>query len=77
MATVERGLAEILELRIKEDFKDAALMDLRLPTRAVIAIIERAGKIIIPKGQTLLRAKDKLLIFTKSQDVGTIKDFFK
>lgn len=77
LATVERGLAEILELRIKEDFKDVALMDLRLPTRAVIAIIERAGKIIIPKGQTLLRAKDKLLIFTKSQDVGTIKDFFK
>ena len=77
LATVERGLAEILELKVREGFPDTALMKLNLPARAVIAIIERGGKIIIPKGQTLIRANDSLLIFTKSQNVANIKDFFK
>lgn len=77
LATVERGLAEILELKIRDDFLDTALMNLKLPVRAVVAIIQRAGKIIIPKGQTLVRAGDGLLIFTKSQDVAAIKEFFK
>ena len=77
LATVERGLAEILELKVREGFTDTALMKLNLPARAVIAIIERGGKIIIPKGQTLIRANDSLLIFTKSQNVANIKDFFK
>lgn len=77
LATVERGLAEILELKIREDFENTALMNLKLPSRAVIAIIERAGKVIIPKGQTLIKSGDNLLIFTKSQDVAAIKDFFR
>lgn len=77
LATVERGLAEILELKIREDFESTALMNLKLPSRAVIAIIERAGKVIIPKGQTLIKSGDNLLIFTKSQDVAAIKDFFR
>ena len=45
--------------------------------RAVRRARERGGKIIIPKGQTLIRANDSLLIFTKSQNVANIKDFFK
>ena len=77
MATVERGLAEILELKVRENFEDTMLMKLKLPARAVIAIIERKEKIIIPKGQTLIKANDSLLIFTKSENVGEIKDFFK
>lgn len=77
LATVERGLAEILELKIREDFENTALMNLKLPSRAVIAIIERAGKVIIPKGQTLIKSGDNLLIFTKSQDVAAIKGFFR
>lgn len=77
LASVERGLGEILELKIREDFPDTALMELKFPVRAVVAIIQRAGRIIIPKGQTLIRANDNLLIFTKSQDVSAIKEYFK
>ena len=77
LATVERGLAEILELKIRQDFPDTALMNLKLPKRAVIAIIQRSGKVIIPKGQTLIRANDNLLIFTKSQDISEIKEYFR
>ena len=77
LATVERGLAEILELKVREDFEDTMLMKLNLPARAVIAIIERREKIIIPKGQTLIKANDRLLIFTKSENVSDIKGFFR
>ena len=77
LATVERGLAEILELKVREDFEDTMLMKLNLPARAVIAIIERREKIIIPKGQTLIKANDRLLIFTKSENVSNIKGFFR
>ena len=52
-------------------------MKLKLPSRAVIAIIERAGKVIIPNGQTLIKSGDNRLIYTKSQDVAAIKDFFR
>lgn len=77
LATVERGLGEIIEIDIPHDFTDISLMDLKLPARAVIAIIQRGGKVTIPKGQTLIRSKDKLIIFTKSQDAQRIREFFK
>ena len=49
LATVEMGLAEILEINIPENFADTALMNLTLPKRGVIAIIQRGSKVIIPK----------------------------
>ena len=52
LATVEMGLAEILEINIPSSFEDKVLMDLTLPKRAVIAIIQRGSRVIIPKGQT-------------------------
>lgn len=76
LATVEMGLAEILEINIPQVFKDVALMDLRLPKRAVIAIIQRGSKVIIPKGQTLVRGGDALIIFTKSDDAADIRNYF-
>ncbi len=77
LATVERGLGEIIELKIDPNFKDTELMNIKLPTRAVVAIVQRGSKVIIPKGHTLIRANDNILIFTKAQDVGIIKDFFE
>lgn len=76
LATVERGLGEILEIDIAEPFNDTALMNLKLPARAIIAIVQRGNKIIIPKGQTLIRSNDKLIIFTKAQDAETIRNYF-
>lgn len=76
LATVEMGLAEILEINIPENFTDTALMNLTLPKRGVVAIIQRGSKVIIPKGQTLIRGKDSLIIFTKADDAETIRGYF-
>ncbi len=76
LATVEMGLAEILEINMQDSFKDTLLMDLKLPKRAVVAIIKRGSRVIIPKGQTLIRGGDSLIIFTKSDDAESIRNYF-
>jgi trk system potassium uptake protein TrkA len=48
-----------------------------MPRKAVIGIIERQSKIIIPKGQTLIRSSDKIIIFTKAEDVEAVRNYFK
>ncbi len=76
LATVEMGLAEILEINMPNSFQDVALMKLVLPKRAVVAIVQRGTRVIIPKGQTLIRANDKLIIFTKTEDAEIIRNYF-
>ncbi|MCD8024363.1 MAG: Trk system potassium transporter TrkA [Candidatus Gastranaerophilales bacterium] len=77
LATVERGMGKIQEIKVHPSFKDCALMNLKLPVRAVIAIIQRGTRIIIPKGQTLIRANDSLLVFTMADDAPKIREFFE
>ena len=73
-----------LEVKTKENintnpekFITKKLMDLTMPTRAVIGIINRNKHVIIPKGDTLIMAGDEIIVFTKNEDAQKIKDFFK
>lgn len=77
LATVEQGKAEVLDIEIPENFETKKLMELKLPTRAVICMVNRKNRVIIPKGDTLIMAGDDVLIFTKNEDAQKIKDFFK
>ncbi|MBQ8615353.1 MAG: NAD-binding protein, partial [Clostridia bacterium] len=77
LATVERGQGEILKIELSENFKERPLFEIKMPTPCVIAIVQRGSKVIIPKGQTTIKPCDKLLIFTMSQDVLKIKEYFK
>ena len=74
---VEKGKGEVLEINIDEAFKEIKLMDLKLPRRAIVGIIHRNNRVIIPKGDTLIRPEDKLIIFTTKESAPVIKDFFK
>ena len=76
LATVERGLGKVQEIKVRPDFKDTPLMELKLPCRAVIAIIQRGSRILIPKGKTLIRANDTLLTFVMAGDAEKIRNFF-
>ena len=76
LATIERGQGKVQEIKVHSDFKDISLINLELPCRAVIAAIQRGSKIIIPKGPTLIRPGDSLLVFTMAQDSQKISDFF-
>lgn len=77
LATVERGLGKVQEIRTACTFKDITLMELKLPCRAVVAIIQRGSRIIIPNGKTLIRANDSLLVFSMADDAKLIKDYFE
>lgn len=77
LAVVERGQGEVLELITPERFNNLRLMDLKLPEKAIISIVQRGNKVIIPKGQTLLRVNDYLTIFTTEENSPKIKEFFK
>lgn len=77
LATVERGQGRIIETLVPDNFKEISLMDLELPAKAIIAIIQRGHNVIIPKGMTKLRPKDLLLVFTLEENSEKIIEFFR
>ena len=78
LATVEQGKGEIIEIAVNDSrFNNIRIMDLHLPVKAVISIIQRRNKIIIPKGDTLVKSGDVLIIFTTGENAPQLKEFFK
>lgn len=77
LSTVEMGQGEILKITLNEKFKDIQLKDLKIPKNTIVAIIERARKVIIPKGITLIRPCDALIIFTTYENSSRVKEFFE
>ena len=77
LATVEQGQGEVLEISVLPEFNNLKIMDLKLPVRAVIGVIQRRNKVIIPKGDTLITTGDILIIFTTAENAEQIKEFFK
>jgi len=77
LATVEQGEAEVLEIPVKTDFDGQFIKDIRFPAPAIIGVIQRRSRVIIPKGDTQIRMKDILIVFTKAEDAQKIKEHFK
>ena len=77
LATVERGQGEVLEITVPDNFQTDTLMNLKLPCKAIIAIIQRRNRVIIPKGTTQIMPYDNLIIFTTQENSDTIKNYFK
>ena len=77
LATVEQGQGEVLEINVVPEFDGKQVMELKFPARAVIGVILRKNKVIIPKGDTLITTNDILIIFTTAQSAPEIKEFFK
>ena len=77
LATVEQGQGEVLEIGVLPEFSGKKILELQLPCRAIIGIIERKKTVIIPTGLTEIQSGDVLIIFTKAEDAQVIKEFFK
>ena len=77
LATVERGQGKVLEIAIPFDFKTDMIMNLKLPCKAVIAIIQRRNRIIIPRGTTQIMPFDNLIVFTTQDNADSILNYFK
>ena len=77
LATVEQGEAEVLEIPVKDEFNNKFVKDIRFPAPAIIGIVQRRNRVIIPKGDTQIRSRDVLIIFTKAENAEKIKGLFK
>lgn len=77
LLTVEQDQADIIEMKVPENLFDTPMKSIKFPVKAVVAIIKRNKKIIIPKGDTLLRKDDTIIVFTKSDDVQKLKEFLE
>ncbi len=77
IATVEQGKGEVLNIELPETFNSCRIMDLKLPAKAIVGIIQRRNRIIIPNGVTQLMPEDSLIIFTTSENATLIKKYFK
>ena len=77
LATVEQGQGEVLEIAVLPEFDGKKIMDLKFPARAIIGVVQRRNKVIIPKGDTVINCDDVLIIFTTAENASVIKDYFK
>ena len=77
LATVEQGQGEVLEIAVLPEFNGKRIMDIKFPSSAIIGVILRRNKVIIPKGDTEIHEEDILIIFTTAENADSIKEFFK
>lgn len=77
LATVERGQGKVLEICIPSNFKTDMIMNLKLPCSAIIAIIQRRNRVIIPRGTTQIMPYDNFIVFTTKDNAGSVMNYFK
>ena len=77
LATVEQGKGEVLRIILPEDFETTKIMDMKLPAKAIVGVIQRRNRIIIPNGATQIMKDDNLIIFTTSENAPIIREYFK
>ena len=77
LATVEQGQGEVLNIELPEKFETIKLMDLKLPAKAILGVVQRRNRIIIPNGATQIMSGDNIIIFTTSTNAQIIKKFFE
>lgn len=77
LATVEQGKGEVLVIEIPENYPIKKIMELRMPAKAIVGVIQRRKRIIIPNGATQLMGGDNLIIFTTSENAPIIRKFFE
>uniref|UniRef100_A0A7C3RBX4 Trk system potassium transporter TrkA n=1 Tax=Archaeoglobus fulgidus TaxID=2234 RepID=A0A7C3RBX4_ARCFL len=78
IVTFSGGKVEMIEFQVMEGSKadGKTIAELNLPHNMVIALIYRNDHIEIPRGDTVLRAGDRVAIVSKAEDVDMLKGIF-
>lgn len=77
LGIVARGQGKIFEVDVSPSFGGRRIMDLRIPCRAVIGVIRKKNRVVIPKGGTVLSAGDSMILFSKAEDSASVISYFK
>jgi trk system potassium uptake protein TrkA len=77
--SVQRGTAEIIEAEALETspLVGSPLRDLKLPDGMRLGMIYRDGTAIKPNGSTLIRPKDRVIIFAMDTAVRQVEQMFR
>lgn len=73
------GDAEVTEIIIDKDLPivNKTIAELNLPKGIIIGAIVRYGEVTIPKGDTIIKRNDRIVVFSLTEDLPTLKMFFK
>jgi trk system potassium uptake protein len=73
------GKGEVTEIIATPDMSyiDKPISELHLPERIIIGAIIKKGEVVIPKGNTVINAYDRIVVFSLTEDFETLKSFFK
>lgn len=68
--------AEAVEFIVKEDnaATNLPLMDLKIKNNVLVSCINRSGRIIIPRGQDMIKAGDSVVVITTNTGLNDITD---
>ncbi|MDE6594892.1 MAG: TrkA family potassium uptake protein [Oscillospiraceae bacterium] len=77
--SLNKGEVTLFEVELPADYADDGrmLMDIKLPVLFNIVSITRKGCMIIPRGQSMLKSGDKLLVISESDAVRELKSALK
>lgn len=72
------GDGEVTEIIATNDmpYLDKPLKDLNLPKGIIIGAIIHHGDVIIPKGSSIIRANDRIVVFSLAEDTENLKKLF-
>ncbi len=76
LALVEGGKGEVLRLSVPTTFKEVLIRDLNFSANAIIGVIIRGHRVLIPDGNTTICPGDRLKVFTMKEDSDSIKGLF-
>jgi len=73
------GQAEVTEIIAAENLKalNTPIMDLELPKGIIIGAIVHNNEVIIPEGKSVIKAGDRIVIFSLLSEVPALETFFR
>ena len=78
LTLLKEGKAEVIELIVHSGAKiiNTPLKKAKLPKNSIIGAIIRKNNVIIPHGDNIIQADDKIIIFALSSDIKKIEKIF-
>ena len=76
--SVQAGAAEVIEAEALETsmLTNAPLRDLDLPNTIRVGAVYRDGKVLMPRGEFRVRAKDRVVVFAEQSGVKRVEKLF-
>lgn len=76
--TLREGFGELIEAEALEtsDLVGAPLRDIDLPQGVVLGAIVRGDQVIVPRGDTVIQSKDKVVLFAAAKAVRKVEKMF-